>query len=231
MDQPQRATIVVTWHNGFREEIPVQYNPTELTLSKGAQLAEITIPGLDSPVLQFVRGQSETLTLDLFFDSTESGMGAGAMSVTSYTDRIYQLVKIEPDAHAPPVCEFHWKRFPGNDVSASIGASQKRECFRGVIESIKQRFTLFSPLGVPLRAVLTVTLREYKTLDEQMAQLNLMSPDRSQSHVVQRGETLSGIAARHYNRSTDWRYIADENGIDDPRRLTVGAILRIPPIQ
>jgi hypothetical protein len=231
MDQPQRATIVVTWHNGVRDEIPVQYNPTELTLSKGAQIAEIPIPGLDSPVLQFVRGQSETLTLDLFFDSTESGMGAGAMSVTSYTDRIYQLVKIDPDAHAPPVCEFHWKRFPGNDTSANIGASQKRECFRGVMESIKQRFTLFNPLGVPLRAVLTVTLREYKTLDEQMAQLRLLSPDRTQSHVVQRGDTLSAIAARHYKRPADWRFIADANGINDPRRLPVGAILVIPPIQ
>ena len=37
------------------------------------QFAEVAIPGLDAPIIQFVRGQSETLTLDLFFDSTEKG--------------------------------------------------------------------------------------------------------------------------------------------------------------
>jgi len=50
---------------------PVQFNPTEYTLSKGAQIAEIPVPGLDQPILQFVRGQTETMSLDLFFDTTE----------------------------------------------------------------------------------------------------------------------------------------------------------------
>ena len=62
--------------------IPVTFNPTEYTLNKGVQVAEIAIPGLDSPILQFVRGQSETLTLDLFFDSTDSGMDESATSPT-----------------------------------------------------------------------------------------------------------------------------------------------------
>ena len=95
--------------------------------------------------------------------------------------------------------------------------------FRCIVESVKQKFTLFSPEGVPLRATLTVTLREYKTLDEQLAHLNLTSPDRTHSHVIQSGDTLSGIAARFYQRPGDWRFIADANGIEDPRRLTVGA--------
>ena len=58
--------------------IEVQYNPTELSWDKGAQLAEITIPGLDAPLQQFVRGQAEKLTLELFFDTTDHGMGKGA---------------------------------------------------------------------------------------------------------------------------------------------------------
>ena len=63
--------------------VKVQFNPTEFTLNKGTQTAEVPIPGLDSPILQFVRGQSETLTLDLFFDSTETGMaGDNVVSVT-----------------------------------------------------------------------------------------------------------------------------------------------------
>src|SRR5947209_16439260 len=122
VQQLEQAMLVVTWYSGEMEFIPVQFNPTEFSLEKGAQIAEIAIPGLDTPLLQFVRGQNERLTLDLFFDTTEDGMGAGATSVTTYTDRIYELVKIEPGRHAPPVCTFLWNsKFPGNDTSFHSG--------------------------------------------------------------------------------------------------------------
>ena len=53
------------------------------------------------------------------------------------------------------------------DVPASGAAAngnQRRNAFRCIVESVKQKFTLFSPEGVPLRATLTVTLREYRQL-------------------------------------------------------------------
>lgn len=231
MQQLEQAFLVPTWHSGEMEFIPIQFNPTEFSLEKGAQIADINIPGLDSPLLQFVRGQNERLTLELFFDTTESGMGRNATSVTTLTDRIYELVKIEPDRHAPPVCGFVWNRkFPGADVSENIG-NQKRNDFNCIVESVRQKFTLFSPEGVPLRATLTVTLREYKTLDQQLDQLNLNSPDRTHSYVVQSGDQLSSIAARHYRRAGDWRHIANANEIEDPRRLSAGVFLELPPIQ
>src|SRR5215212_2608521 len=229
MEQLETAMLVAMWHDEM-EFISVQFNPTELTFTKGAQVAEIAIPGLDTPLVQFVRGQAETLSIDLFFDTTEKGMGTGATSVTTLTDQIYQLVKIEPETHAPPVCAFLWhKKFPGGDVSEKVG-NQRRTDFQCVVESVKQRFTLFSPEVIPLRAIVTVSLREYKTLDEQLKQLNLNSPDKTKSHVVQRGDTLSGIAGRHYNMPTQWRQVALANGIADPRRLDAGNFLRIPPI-
>jgi nucleoid-associated protein YgaU len=231
MQQLEQAMLVVTWHSGEMEFIPVQFNPTELSLEKAAQIAEVNIPGLDSPVLQFVRGQSEKLTLELFFDTTDHGMGQHATSVTTLTDQIYQLVKIEPDRHAPPVCAFVWNhKFPGSDVSESIG-NQKRNDFQCVVDSVRQKFTLFSPEGVPLRATLTVTLREYKTLDEQFDQLNLNSPDRTVSYIIERGDTLSSIAGSHYRRPGEWRRIADANQIEDPRRLAAGTFLTLPPIR
>ena len=70
-----------------------------------------------------------------------------------------------------------------------------------------------------------MALREYKTLDEQLAHLNLTSPDRTHSHVTQNGDTLSRIAAQYYRSPGDWRLIADANGIEDPRRLVPGAFL------
>src|SRR3954463_9495805 len=172
MEQPQKATLIATYSDGSMDFIDVQFNPTEFTLDKGAQIAEIAIPGLDSPLLQFVRGQNEKLTVDLFFDTTEDGTGVGATSVTARTDAVYSLVKAEPGGHAPPICTFVWNSsFPGADLSANAG-NQRRNQFQCLVESVKQKFTLFSSDGVPLRATLTLTLREYKTLDEQLDQLN-----------------------------------------------------------
>ncbi len=232
MEQLQKAKIVATYQKkGLLEfdEFDVQFNPTEFSLDKGVQIAEIQIPGLDSPLLQFVRGQNEKMTLDLFFDTTEHGMGDSATSVTTETDRVYALVKIEPESHAPPICLFIWNaKFPGSDMSGHVG-NQRRSSFQFVVENIKQKFTLFSPKGVPLRATLTLTLREYKTLDEQLYQLNKSSPDRTHHHVVQSADTIAGLAGRYYRKSGEWRSIADENEIYDPRRLAVGQTLTIPP--
>jgi len=226
-----KATLTAEYSSGAVEIFDVQYNPAEFSLDKGVQLAEIGIPGLDSPLLQFVRGQNEKLSVDLFFDTTDDGTGAGATSVTTKTDPIYSLVKIEPAGHAPPIVTFAWNAaFPGADLPAASG-NQRRNAFKGVVESCRQKFTFFSPEGVPLRATLTLSLREYKTLDEQLAQLNLSSPERTHAHLTRDGETLSRIAARYYGRAGEWRAIADANDIDDPRRLDPGVLLTVPSIR
>jgi hypothetical protein len=233
MPQLQKATFqVVDPTNGslVGQPLPVSFNPTEYTLNKGAQIAEIAIPGLDAPVLQFVRGQTETLSLDLFFDSTESGMDDNATSVTVKTDQFYSLVKMQGEQHAPPVLYFSWgAAFPGSRSYAATGSPQ-RQGFKCIVESVRQRYTLFSPQGAPLRATLTVSLREYKTLKEQIDQINKMSADHTQAHVVEAGETLAQIANDVYGDPTQWRAIADENHLSDPLQLTPGAVLTIPAL-
>lgn len=239
MPRPEKAVLLVSWNgpgDPRPEQIPVQYNPTEFTFDKRAQLAEVAIPGLDLPLQQFVRGQAEQLTLELFFDSTDDGMDEKAKSVTKLTDRIYSLVKIDPTLHAPPICVLVWgQSFPGQTLGSSTQVQmngQSRHGFQCVVESVRQKFTLFSTEGVPLRATLTVTFREYKTLQQQLDQLKLSSPDRTHSHVIQRGDALWRIAGRYYNRPGRWRAIADksENDIQDPRRLTVGQFIDVPPL-
>ena len=54
--------------------IKALFNPERYTHTKGVQIAEIPVPGLDSPILQFVRGQNEKITMELFFDTTDHGM-------------------------------------------------------------------------------------------------------------------------------------------------------------
>lgn len=213
------------------KRLDVQFNPTEMTLQKGAQIAEINIPGIDNPILQFVRGQNERVTLELFFDTTESGTGLGATSVTTKTNEFYALVKMSGKEHAPPRCRFIWgNEFPG--LVNNLGeVTAKRYAFDCIVESIQQKFTLFSPDGVPLRATLSVTLREYVTLQKQLEQLNLQSADHTRVHVVQRGETLPYIAYIAYKDPALWRIIASANRLLNPRDLQPGLVLRLPPLR
>ncbi len=214
------------------ETFSVLFNPTEYTLNKAVQLAEHPIPGLDSPVIQFVRGQAETLGFDLFFDSTDERENGRPKPVTEYTDKFFRLVKMRGDLHAPPVCRFSWggKDFPGSHLDEGI-KSQQRDSFKCVVESVRQRFTFFDPTGVPLRAILTVALREYKTLLEQLRQLDLHSTDHTHVHTVRQGETLASIAADVYGDPSEWRRIAEHNGVVDPLALAPGALLELAPLE
>lgn len=217
------------------KKVEVQFNPSEFTMTKGAQIADINIPGLDAPLLQFVRGQNETMTMDLFFDSTEGGTGDAAVAVTTKTDEFYQLIKIDRKTHAIPICRFGWGKgtFPGGHLTdrwVTQNASRNNG-FNCIVENVKQRFTMFSPAGAPLRATLTVQLREYRTLEQQIEQLCLESPDHTHTHVVREGETLSRIAENTYGDPREWRAIADHNALSDPLDLLVGQTLEIPPIR
>jgi nucleoid-associated protein YgaU len=200
--------------------ITVQFNPAEYSLSKGAQIAEIAVPGIDSPILQFVRGQNEKLTLELFFDTTSDGMGETPVTdVRNLTAPVYQLVKIQSNTHAPPRVRFVW----GQGLS-----------FRAIVESIQQKFTVFNPAGIPLRASLAVTFREYKTLEEQLNELNLQSSDHSKQRVVRLHDTLSRIAFEEYGDPGKWRAIADEPAnaavLANPRLLVPGMRLIVPAL-
>jgi nucleoid-associated protein YgaU len=103
---------------------------------------------------------------------------------------------------------------------------------KAVAESVQIRFTLFSEDGVALRARVTLMLRSYRTLGEQLRALNLQSPDQSKSRRVRAGDTLALIAYDAYGDPTLWRAVAAANPelTADPLRLKPGSLLKLPPL-
>jgi Contractile injection system tube protein len=226
LDRKARAEPPSAWR------LEVQFNPTDLSFNKTAQFAEIAIPGLDAPVQQFIRGGTETLSLELFFDTTDDGMGKNATSVTTLTEQFYELVKQDRDNHAPPKCLFVWGAPPSQqktDVKQRNWVSFAPFWFTCVVESIDRKFLLFSPEGIPLRARLTVKLREYQTVEQMVSQLN--SADHTKARVLKRKERLDQLSATEYETPAEWRRIAEENEIDNPLKIAPGTILRLPPMR
>lgn len=189
--------------------IPVMFNPPEYRIQKTNQFAEVGIPGLGSAMLQFVRGGNETLTLDLFFDSTDSGL-----DVRLLTELVVSLTSLNAQTHAPPRLVFVW----GSLI------------FPCVLESVSQHFDYFNALGMPLRATLTVSLKGSDLLQDLLSSIPFESADRTKGYVVKSGDTLQAIAAREYGDPSQWRLIAQASNVDNPLTIKPGQALTIPPL-
>lgn len=224
----EKLTIECAEKPAAFEPIRAMFNPERYTVNKAVQLAEIAIPGLDGPLTQFIRGQSEKITMELFFDTTvwgmteatEGGVTRQLKDVRVETGRVYRLLKIDPETHAPPRCHLLW----GGKLF-SYGSNLSARC---ILESVSEEFQLFSPGGVPLRAKLNVSFREYKTLEDDLQETPRHTSDRTKVVTVKRGQTLSHIAWQEYRNPGAWRAIAEANQLDNPRFLTPGTKLTIP---
>ena len=63
---PLTKALIVNTDAVVPVPIPVMFNPPEYRIQKTNQFAEVGIPGLGSSLLQFVKGSSETLSMELF---------------------------------------------------------------------------------------------------------------------------------------------------------------------
>jgi LysM repeat protein len=191
------------------ESFNVMFNPEEYSLNKDNNYASQAIPGLTSPLLQFVHGNLRTLDMELFFDTFEI-----QQDVRGETQKIVDLLQIDSNLHTPPVLRVTWGSLD----------------FRCVLAKVNQKYIKFFGNGQPARARLSVTFNEYLDAETQVAQANLQTADFIKAYIVKDGDTLSGIAANFYEDATKWRPIALANAIVDPRSIYSGQEILVPPL-
>jgi nucleoid-associated protein YgaU len=191
------------------EAITVQFNPKELSLSKSVPWEPQASSGADVPEQQFNTGQGRTLSFELYFDRYEENTG-----INDDVMAIEGMAKINGELHRPPIVTFIFGTFN----------------FQGVFKEVQTRFTMFLDNGSPCRATVSCTLQEYENLQSQGKRDPRQSPDHAKLRRLKRGETLHSIAATEYDDASEWRRIADANGIDNPMDLEPGTQLLIPPI-
>jgi len=187
----------------------VMFNPEEYSLNKDNNFASQAIPGLTSPLLQFVHGNLRTLDMELLFDTFET-----QEDVRTKTTQVTDLLIIDSDLHTPPVLRVTWGTLD----------------FRCVLSKVSQKFIKFFADGRPARARLNVTFSEYLDAETQVTAANLQTADFSKAYSVRDGDTISSIAANYYEDATKWRPIALANGIVDPRSISVGQEIQVPSL-
>ena len=196
------------------------FNPTEYSVERETSFAEVAIPGLDAPVLQYVRGNGDKVNVELFFDITDlmvDGRVSDGSSVRdTYIVPLEQLMLQDPTLHAPPRVQLLW----GSTVIQS-------SC---VATSLSVTYTLFDVTGSPVRATAKMGFRQATSASDQLGQMGLMSPDKTNAATVREGDTLPAIAFREYGDASQWRTIATANDIANPLALTPGQTLVVPRI-
>jgi nucleoid-associated protein YgaU len=219
--QLKKATITVLDGADKGKVIGVLFNPTEYTFERSNSYKATPMPGLSSPLLQFVNGESDHLSMDLFLDDYTDPKGPTSLQQKE-TDPVgkrlrdfSKLLEIDRDLHAPPPVRFNW------------GPME----FFAVIEKVGRKVTMFHPDGTPARATLSVSFKEYRTLRQQLEEPRRQSADKTRRRVVVGREALWFIAAREYADPNEWTRIADANDLDDPRGIQPGDWLMLPPIE
>lgn len=221
--KPQLKKAAITVLDGAMKGkvINVLFNPTEYSFERTNSYKATPVPGLGSPLLQFVNGESDQLSMDLFLDDYTDPNGPTSLRqrepdpLGSRLRDISALLEIDRDLHAPPPVRFNW------------GPME----FSAVIEKLSRKVTMFHPDGSPARATLSVTFKEYRTLRQQLEDPRRESADKTKRRVVVGKEALWWIAAREYDASPEWPRIAEANDLDDPREIEPGDWLEIPPIE
>src|SRR5215213_7526920 len=146
------------------KKFAVLFNPNTYSISKSVKWnspgaedkgAEAANMNLNAPTLSYGGGTSRTLTLELFYDVTETGD-----DVRVETNKIVKLTLIDRELKRPPAVSINWGAPPPGEESDFP--------FNGVVSQLTQRFTMFRSDGRPVRATLTVQFTEY--LDPEMDQ-------------------------------------------------------------
>jgi nucleoid-associated protein YgaU len=194
-------------------EIEFPYNPKEYAVTRSAEWA---VPqGKSGAEPEYSGPKPSQISVEVFLDATDTEQG----DITDKVDTFLQacnpamgtLFKSLPSA---PFVKFIW----GTKIA-----------FKGYIESVAVRYTLFRHNGAPIRGTVTLTIKELKSTLLPTNPSSGGEPGTTQHHVLA-GDTLASIAYREYGAAAKWRLIADANpSVDDPLRLRPGTSVIVPP--
>lgn len=205
--QSQLQKITIRSVDGPQIVVSAQYNPKEVSFQKSVKWADQESQGDDFPGLQFSAGGAVTMSLELLFDKYEEGG-----DVRKYINQLMALAQVDPKLKRPPVVQLVWGGQRG--VLFSGG-------FVGVVESLTTKYTMFTPEGIPCRAVATVALKQAEDVKANEEVGGSHYQHKGDKVTCSSSQELANLAKKH---GMDLGQLCDANGIDDPAKFKGGSV-------
>lgn len=114
---------------------------SEISTESSASWQRSSDSSADDPALEFTAAEPKTLSFELMFDTFESKESVD----DRYVKPLEALTAIDPDLQRPPMVQVVW----GNKLPP----------FKGVVESIGTKYTMFLPDGTPCRATVQLKMK------------------------------------------------------------------------
>jgi hypothetical protein len=200
------------------------FNPKEYSISKSNTWGPPSHQAASDqfPTPQFTGSQPRELSLDLFFDDSEDDTG----DIRPVIGALFAMMEVTADKGAgrnkarPPYVTFAW------------GATYT---FKAAMKSLSVQYTMFRSDGVPIRATARVAMTQVEPAPTESGRMTRQNPTTTglaglRSHVMRDGDSLQSIAWEYYGDPTEWRVLAEANGIDDPLSVPRGTLVSIPVI-
>jgi nucleoid-associated protein YgaU len=216
--QLQKAKVAVYKNDASKAhgaaDVEFMFNPEAVRVTKTLKPREQKAAGQNAPTPQFTGGNAAQLEFgEILLDTFETRKNV----YQEFVSKLELLIKVDEHLHRPPMVFFLWGQGWG-DRNGQINTGL------WFVTGLDVNYTMFLPNGVPVRCTCKLTLTEVPETAIKS------SPDTAHVRLVNRGDTLQGLAFREYDDPGKWRRIADANGIDDPMQLEPGRRLLIPPI-
>lgn len=234
------------------ERIPCLLNPASVVVRRLAGLqarqsssGPLTGTALKDDPLLYTGGGTTEILLDLLFDVTLAGSTLTTEDVRDLTRPLTALAEGSEgdDGYGQvPLVRFVWG---------------KAWNVLGVVAALAERLEYFTANGAPQRSWLRMRFlrtgesasADIEPFDEDLSPEDMpeeinVAPDELRFYQTKGGgegaedeeeeaggsaERLDEIASSHYGNPAWWRLIAAFNNIDDPWKVSAGALLMIPP--
>ena len=132
------------------DAVTAQYNPKEVGIDKSVPWNKAKNSHANTPDLEFTSADGRSLSFELFFDGFEDDKDGHA----TYVSKLLKMAEVmnesgDESEKRPPQVKVTWGTLPE---------------FKGVVESVSTKYTMFNAQGVPVRCTCQIKFKEANRL-------------------------------------------------------------------